>query len=48
MVMVYPIQLISRGCSSHQFKLQKEHEGRYDIVRSESLVTNGQGHTGES
>ena len=31
MVMVYPIELISRGCSSHQFKLQKEHKSRMDM-----------------
>ena len=30
MVMVYPIELISRGCSSHKFKLQKEHKSRMD------------------
>ena len=30
MVMIYPIALISRGCSSHQFKLQKEHKSRID------------------
>ena len=30
MVMVYPIELISRDCSSHQFKLQKEHKSRMD------------------
>ena len=30
MVMVYPIELISRGCSLHQFKLQKEHKSRMD------------------
>lgn len=30
MVMVYPIQLISRVYSSHQFKLQKEHGSRMD------------------
>ena len=29
-VMVYPLELISRGCSSHQFKLQKEHKSRMD------------------
>ena len=30
MVMVYPIELISRVYSSHQFKLQKEHKSRMD------------------
>ena len=30
MVMVYPIELISRGCTSHQFKPQKEHKSRMD------------------
>ena len=30
MIMVYPIELISRGCSSHQFKLRKEHKSRMD------------------
>ena len=30
MVMVYSIELIRRGCSSHQFKLQKEHKSRMD------------------
>ena len=30
MVMIYPIELIRRVCSSHQFKLQKEHKSRMD------------------
>ena len=30
MVMIYPIELISRVYSSHQFKLQKEHKSRMD------------------
>ena len=30
MVMVYPIELISRVYSSHPFKLQKEHKSRMD------------------
>ena len=29
MVMVYPIELISRGCSLHQFKLHKEHRAEW-------------------
>ena len=28
MVMIYPIEVINRGRSSHQFKLQKEHKNR--------------------
>ena len=30
MVVVYPIELINRGCGSHQFKLQKEDKSRMD------------------
>ena len=30
MVMVYPIDLISRGCSSRHFKPQKKHKSRMD------------------
>ena len=30
MVMVYPIELTRRVCSSHQFKLQKELKSRMD------------------
>ena len=34
MVIVYPIELISKLYSSHQFKLQKEHKSRMDTTLS--------------
>ena len=37
MVMVYPIELISRGCSLYQFKLQKEHNYSRMDMRLSSL-----------
>ena len=38
MVIVYPIELISRGYRSHQFKLQKEHKSRMDARLSSQTL----------